>query len=103
MVIKLRNYHKYLFTPLTLLVLSAVVALTTVALFPLGIFAQEQEPAEITSPLSGSTLDGSMATFTWSAGSQVEEYFLYLGTTPGTADLYGQSQGLNLGVTVSGL
>jgi len=103
MVIKLRNYHKYSFTPLKLLLLSAVIALAIIAFFPFGIFAQEQEAAEITSPASGSTLEGSTATFAWSAGFQVEDYFLYLGTTPGANDLYGQSQGLNREVTVSGL
>ncbi len=103
MVIKLRNYHKHSFIPLPLLLLSAVIALVIVALFPLGIFAQEQKAAEITSPAPGSTLGGSTATFAWSAGSQVEQYFLYLGTTPGANDLYGQPQGLNREVTVSGL
>ena len=103
MVIKLRNYHKHSFTPLTLLLLSAVIVLAGIAFFPLGIFAQEQKAAEITSPAPESTLDGSTATFAWSEGSQVEDYFLYLGTTPGANDLYGQSQGLTLEVTVSGL
>jgi len=103
MVIKLRNYHKYSFNPLTLLLLSAVIALAIIAFFPFDIFAQEQKAAEITSPASGSTLEGSTATFAWSAGFQVEDYFLYLGTTPGANDLYGQSQGLNREVMVSGL
>ena len=103
MIIKLRNYHKYSFTPLTLLLLSAVIALAIIAFFPFGVFAQEQKAAEITSPAPESTLEGSTATFAWSAGSQVEQYFLYLGTTPGANDLYGQSQELNHEVTVSGL
>jgi len=103
MVIKLRNYLKYSFTPLTLLLLSAVIALAIIAFFPFGIFAQEQKAAEITSPALESTLEGSTATFAWSAGSEVEQYFLYLGTIPGANDLYGQSQGLNREVTVSGL
>jgi hypothetical protein len=103
MVIKLRNNHKYSFTPLTLLLLSAVIVLAIIAFFPFSIFAQEQQAAEITQPEPGSTLEGSTATFAWSEGSQVEQYFLYLGTTPGANDLYGQPQGLNLEVTVSGL
>jgi hypothetical protein len=103
MVIKLMNYLKYSFTPLTLLLLSAVIVLAIVAFFPSGIFAQEQKAAEITSPAPGSTLEGSTAAFAWSAGSQAEVYFLYLGTTPGENNLYGQSQGLNREVTVSGL
>ncbi len=103
MTIKLRNYLKCSFTPLTLLLLSAVIALSIIAFFPFHIFAQEQQAAEITIPAPGSTLEGSTATFTWSAGSQAEVYFLYLGTTPGENDLYGQPQGLNREVTVSGL
>ncbi len=103
MVIKLRNYHKYSFTPLTLLLLSAVSVLAIIAFFPFDIFAQEQKAAEITSPAPESTLEGSTATFAWNAGSQAEVYFLYLGTTPGDNNLYGQSQGLNREVMVSGL
>jgi hypothetical protein len=103
MVIKLRNYHKYSSTPLTLLLVSAVIALSIIAFFPFDIFAQEQKAAEITSPAPGSTLEGSTATFAWSAGYQVEQYFLYLGTTPGANDLYAQPQGLNREVMVSGL
>ena len=85
------------------LLLSAVCVLVIVAFSPFNVFAQKQEAAEIISPAPESTLDGSTATFAWSAGSQVEEYFLYLGTTPGVNDLYGLSQGLNREVTVSGL
>ncbi len=85
------------------LLLSAVCALVIVAFSPFDVFAQKQEAAEIISPAPESTLDGSTATFAWSAGSQVQEYFLYLGTTPGANDLYGLSQGLNREVTVSGL
>ncbi len=103
MIIKLRNYQKHSFTPLTLLLLSAVIVLAIIAFFPFNIFAQEQEAAEITSPVPESTLEESTATFAWSEGYQVKEYFLYLGTTPGANDLYAQSQGLNREVTVSGL
>lgn len=85
------------------LLLSAVCMLVIVTFSPFDVFAQKQETAEIISPAPESTLDGSTATFAWSAGSQVKEYFLYLGTIPGANDLYGLSQGLNHEVTVSGL
>ena len=39
----------------------------------------------------------------WSTGSQVSEYWLSIGTTPGGSQIYNQSQGTNLSVMVSGL
>ena len=65
--------------------------------------AQQGTAATITTPPHGSTLGGSQVTFAWSEGADVEQYFLYLGTNPEANDLYGQSQGLNRQVTVSGL
>ncbi|MDR3764749.1 MAG: chitobiase/beta-hexosaminidase C-terminal domain-containing protein [Acidobacteriota bacterium] len=43
--------------------------------------------AAITSPASGSTLTGTSTTFTWSAGTNVSGYYLWLGTTAGGHDL----------------
>jgi hypothetical protein len=57
----------------------------------------------ITSPSPGSTLSSSSATFQWSSGTSVTEFFFYVGTSLGTNDLYGQSQGLNQSVTVNNL
>jgi hypothetical protein len=59
--------------------------------------------AIMTNPAPGSTLSGSSATFTWSAGSGVTQYFLYLGNSQGANDIYAQSQGTSLSVTVSGI
>lgn len=59
--------------------------------------------AELTSPTPGSTLPGSAVTFTWTTGSGVSQYWLSVGSTAGSQDLYNQSQGTNLSVTVSGL
>jgi hypothetical protein len=59
--------------------------------------------AELLSPAPGSTLPGTSATFTWSAGTSAREYWLELGTTAGGAKLYSASQGLGLSTTVSGL
>ncbi len=61
------------------------------------------EAAAITSPENGSTLEGSSATFTWSAGSGAQEYKLWIGTSAGISNLYNKSQGLNRSVTVSNL
>src|SRR5688572_1865965 len=41
--------------------------------------------------------------FQWTGGSGVSTYWLSIGTTTGGANLYDANQGLNLGVTVSGL
>jgi hypothetical protein len=57
----------------------------------------------ITSPLPGSTFASSSATFQWTSGIGVSEYFFYVGRSTGANDIYGQSQGLNLSVTVNGL
>lgn len=57
----------------------------------------------ITSPSPGSALSSSSATFQWSSGTSVAEYFFYVGTSLGANDLYGQSQGLNLSVTINNL
>ncbi len=59
--------------------------------------------AELTSPPPGSTLPGSTVTFQWTAGSGAQEYWLWVGTTPGGYNLYTASQGLNRSVTISGL
>jgi hypothetical protein len=46
-------------------------------------------PAALTSPTPGSTLTGSSATFTWTAGSGVTEYELWLGAAgPGSMNVY---------------
>ena len=46
--------------------------------------------AALTSPAAGSTLSSTSATtFTWTAGTEVSAYWLFLGSTgPGTSDLY---------------
>ena len=59
--------------------------------------------AAITSPADGSTLAGSTATFSWSAGSGALEYFLYAGSSQGANNYYGASQGTSLSRSLSGL
>jgi hypothetical protein len=60
-------------------------------------------PAEMTSPAPGSTLSSSTVTFQWSGGAGPSQYWLYVGTTAGANDLYGQNQGTSLSATVAGL
>jgi len=46
--------------------------------------------ATLTAPVPGSTLAGSSATFSWSAGvAGVTAYWLDIGNSPGSGDLYG--------------
>jgi hypothetical protein len=59
--------------------------------------------AQLQTPIPGTVLAGATATFTWTAGSGVTQYFLDVGTTQGGINLYHQSQGTNLSGTVPGL
>jgi hypothetical protein len=45
-------------------------------------------PAIMQTPASGSTLGTSNVQFTWTAGTGVTKYDLYLGTTAGGSNLY---------------
>lgn len=56
--------------------------------------------AVMQSPAAGSTL-GTSATFTWSAGQSVTEYWLYVGHSAGAGDIYSVSQGTALSRTVT--
>jgi hypothetical protein len=60
--------------------------------------------ARLTEPAPGSTLAASGVTFRWTAGSNVSQIALYVGTTaPGSYDIYYASQGMGLSAPVSGL
>jgi hypothetical protein len=67
--------------------------------FTAGTFSK----AALTSPTPGSTLPGTSATFSWSAGVGATEYLLRIGTTLGGSDVYGNTQGLSLSHTVTTL
>ncbi len=64
---------------------------------------------KITSPVDASTLSSSSITFQWSAGTNVTQYWLGIGTsfsavsTPPYFDTYGASQGTNTSVTLSNI
>ena len=56
------------------------------------IFTEESPaaPATMTSPTPGSTLAGTSAVFSWTAGSQVTQYDLHVGTTgAGSSNIFG--------------
>ena len=55
------------------------------------------------SPPPDSVLTGQRVTFQWSAGSNVREYGLQVGSTPGSTQYYSRSTGRNRSATVSAL
>jgi hypothetical protein len=55
------------------------------------------------SPIDQSVLIGSSTTFTWSSGSGATQYWLYVGTSVGAANLWNQNVGVGLSTSVSGL
>jgi hypothetical protein len=59
--------------------------------------------ATMTSPADGSTLPSSSVTFSWTAGSGVTQYWLFIGNTPGTYDIYNADMGTSRSRTVSNL
>ena len=59
--------------------------------------------AELASPIAGSTFTGSSTTFTWTAGTGVTNYQLWLGTTAGANNLYNSRGTYNNSATVTGL
>ena len=59
--------------------------------------------AAMTSPAPGSTFPGTTVTFGWTTGIGALEYFLYLGTSPGSNNMFGASMGTNRSITLNGL
>lgn len=62
-----------------------------------------QVASQILSPAPSSVLAGSTATFSWSASPDALEYQLYVGTAPGTSNLFSRNMGALTQVTVAGL
>jgi hypothetical protein len=61
------------------------------------------QKAQLTSPASGSTLTSSTATFQWTTGSGVTQYWLFIGSSPGTSDIVSWDMGTVTGTPVAGL
>jgi hypothetical protein len=59
--------------------------------------------AQMVSPVPGSVFDDSTVTFYWTDAPSASEYFLYLGSTAGANDLFGQNVGDVTDFTVYGL
>jgi uncharacterized repeat protein (TIGR03803 family) len=68
-------------------------------------FTAAPAPAKgaLTSPAPGAVLPGSSVTFTWSAGTDAQEYWLEVGSNPGLANFYNASAGTGLTATVTNL
>ncbi len=60
-------------------------------------------PAAMLTPVNGSTLAGSSQLFTWSSASAPSYYVLYVGTAPGTANIYYNGYIAGTSVTATGL
>src|SRR2546426_24947 len=70
---------------------------------PLVAASLSGQPAEIESPALGSTLPGSIATFSWSAGTHVGKYWVYLGNSIGAYDIASVDFGMALSGTITGI
>ncbi|MCP4365313.1 MAG: rhodanese-like domain-containing protein [Planctomycetes bacterium] len=60
-----------------------------------------QADYNISDPADGSTLSSSSVTFSWDSGA--EQYHLWIGTSPGSNDIYNGDQGTNTSAVISGL
>ena len=61
------------------------------------------QKAELVSPAAGSTLTGTNVTFQWTGGTAASQFWLNIGSAPGTSDLVSQNAGTALSVNVNGL
>jgi len=57
----------------------------------------------LTSPAPGATNTSASATFQWTAGTDVSEYYLSIGSAVGLSDIYGQNEHFSLSATVTNL
>jgi hypothetical protein len=57
----------------------------------------------ITTPTPGSILSSANVNFAWTAGTGVSQYWFYVGTAVGAADIYNHSTGLTQSVSIAGL
>jgi hypothetical protein len=59
--------------------------------------------AAMLTPAPGSTLTGSTVTFSWSAGTGADAYWLDVGTVPGVGDYFGKDMGQSTSQSVTAL
>ena len=61
------------------------------------------ERGVIQTPREGSQLEGTTETFEWSPGISIEEFYLRIGSAPGSDDIHSKSYGTSMSATVFGL
>ncbi|MFN4274162.1 MAG: S8 family serine peptidase, partial [Aliihoeflea sp.] len=61
------------------------------------------QAAQLVSPAPGTTIGGTTANFAWTQGAGVSEYWLRIGSSPGSSNLFNSSMGTATSATVSGL
>jgi uncharacterized repeat protein (TIGR03803 family) len=66
-------------------------------------YGTQDSTAVITTPAPGSTLTGSTAQFGWTQIAGATEYWLEVGTAPGSSDIFTQSAGTSTNQMVTGL
>ncbi len=67
------------------------------------VYTASDTKAQMTSPAVGTPLASASATLSWSAGTGVSAYALYVGSSPGVFDIYAKAEGSSLSDTVSNL
>ena len=73
------------------------------SLFRINVVTTAGASPQITSPAPGATLSATSQVFTWTAGTGVAQYWLYVGSTQGANDLSNQDRGVSLNATVASL
>jgi serine protease len=61
------------------------------------------QAAQLVSPAPGTTIGGTTANFAWTQGAGVSEYWLRIGSSPGSSNLFNSSMGTATSATVPGL
>jgi hypothetical protein len=80
-----------------------IMVLSSALFFGIAAAAQGTQLAALTNPAPGSTLTGSSAAFSWTMGTGVTAYWLYLGATVGASNLYSSGSLSGTSVTVNNL
>lgn len=86
-----------------LALLLAMSAAGLVALAPSPAAAEAEGGSRIISPEPGSVLPGPTVKFVWTPVAQASEYWLRVGVTGDGGEIYNESQGKSLSVTVNGI
>jgi hypothetical protein len=61
------------------------------------------QKAQLVTPAPGTTLGSSTVSFAWTGGVNATQYWLFIGSTPGTSDMVSRDMGQSLSTVVAGL